>query len=135
MIIAIPIEEDKGLDSLVCGHFGSAPGFLIVDAESGACRGVSNQNLHHVHGACTPLASLQGERLDGIVVGGIGGGALAKLRAAGLDVFLASAPTVRETVEALKAGTLRKVDPGMACGHHGHDHGAGPGHGCGHGQA
>lgn len=135
MIIAVPIEEDKGLDSLVCAHFGSAPGFLIVDAESGLCRAVGNRNQHHAHGACTPLASLQGERLDGIVVGGIGGGALAKLRAAGLEVFLASAPTVRETVAALKAGTLRKVEPGMACGHHGPDHGAGPGHGCGHGQS
>ncbi|MCX6559539.1 MAG: diguanylate cyclase [Candidatus Aminicenantes bacterium] len=134
MIIAIPIEEDKGLDSLVCAHFGSAPGFLIVDAESGLSRAVGNQNHQHVHGACTPLASLQGERLDGIVVGGIGGGALAKLNAAGLDVFLAAAPTVRETIEALKAGTLQKVEPGMACGHHGHDHGAGPAQGCGHGR-
>jgi predicted Fe-Mo cluster-binding NifX family protein len=134
MIIAIPIEDDKGLDSLVCGHFGSAPGFLIVDTESSACRAVSNRNLHHVHGACTPLASLQGEKLDGIVVGGIGGGALAKLRAAGLSVYLASAPTVRKTVEALKAGSLSKVEPGMACGHHGQAHGDGHGHGCGHGR-
>lgn len=134
MNIAIPIEEDKGLDSFVCGHFGSAPGFLIVDVEKGVCRAVSNRNQHHVHGACAPLASLQGEKLDGIVVGGVGGGALAKLRAAGLDVFLASAPTVKETIEALKAGTLRKVEPGMACGHHGQDHGAGHGSGCGHGR-
>lgn len=134
MIIAIPVEEDKGLDSFVYGHFGSAPGFLIVDTETAVCRIVDNGNQHHAHGACTPLASLQGERLDGIVVGGIGGGALAKLKEAGLDVFLASAPTVKETVEALKAGTLRRVEPGMACGRHGQDHGFGPGHGCGHGR-
>lgn len=135
MNIAVPIEEDKGLDSLICGHFGSAPGFLIVDTETSACRTISNRNLHHVHGACTPLASLQGERLDGIVVGGIGGGALAKLRAAGLSVYLASAPTVRGTLEALKAGSLARVEPSMACGHHGQAHGEGHGHGCGHGRS
>ncbi len=128
MNIAIPIEEDQGLDSLICGHFGSAPGFLIVDTETSACRAVSNRNLHHVHGACAPLASLQGEKLDGIVVGGIGGGALAKLRAAGLGVYLAPAPTVRGTLEALKAGALPSIEPGMACGHHGQSHG------CGHGR-
>ncbi len=125
MIIAIPVEDDKGLDSLVCGHFGSAPGFLVVDTETGACRALPNRNAHHAHGACAPLASLQGEKLDGIVVGGIGGGALAQLRAAGLAVYLASAPTVREAVEGLKATALPRVEPGMACGHHGHGRGCG----------
>ena len=126
MLIAIPIEKDEGLESRVCAHFGSAPGFLIVDTESAVCRAVLNLNQHHAHGACMPLASLQGERLDGVVVGGIGAGALAKLNAAGLSVYLASAPTVAETVAALKTGSLEPVAPGMACGHHGQ------GHGCGH---
>jgi len=128
MIIAIPIEKDEGLESRVYAHFGSAPGFLIVDTESAACRAIPNRNQHHAHGACMPLASLQGERFDGIVVGGIGAGALAKFNAANISVYLASAPTVAETVAALKAGTLERVDPGMACGHHGQSHG------CGHGQ-
>ena len=31
MRICIPIDKDLGLDSPICGHFGSAPFFLIAD--------------------------------------------------------------------------------------------------------
>ena len=120
MHICIPVNEDQGLNSQVCAHFGSAPAFLIVDTDSGDCRAIANRNQHHSHGMCTPLASLQGEILDGIVVGGIGMGALNKLMAAGISVFLAEHPTVTQTVESFKAGTLKRMQPGMACGGHGH---------------
>ena len=32
MNVCIPINEDQGMKSEVCAHFGSAPAFLIVDA-------------------------------------------------------------------------------------------------------
>ena len=79
MNICIPVTEDNGTASPVSRHFGSAPLFLIVDTDSGACRAVPNRNQHHSHGMCMPLASLAGERIDGMVVGGIGMGALSKL--------------------------------------------------------
>jgi predicted Fe-Mo cluster-binding NifX family protein len=126
--ICIPVNEDKGLQSPLCEHFGSAPLFLIVDTESGACRPVSNRNQHHAHGMCQPLSSLAGEQLDGIVVGGIGKGALARLQAANVQVFLSAHASVAETLEAYKAGTLRPMTAQIACG--GHAHGR---HGCGDG--
>jgi predicted Fe-Mo cluster-binding NifX family protein len=122
MNICIPVNEDQGLDSEVCGHFGSAPAFLIVDTDSGNCRAIINRNQHHEHGTCSPFAAIQGELLDAVVVGGIGMGALNKLMAAGLSVFRAQHPTVSMTVEAFKAGTLQRMQPGMACGGHSHDH-------------
>jgi len=39
MKLCIPISEDRGLDSPICGHFGSAPAFLLVDTETRASRG------------------------------------------------------------------------------------------------
>lgn len=122
MFICIPVNEDKGLQSSVCAHFGSAPAFLIVDTDSGSCRAIVNQNQHHGHGMCAPLASLQGERIDGMVVGGIGMGALGKLMAAGIRVYRATHPTVAETVSALQAGVLEPVRPDQACAHHGEGH-------------
>jgi predicted Fe-Mo cluster-binding NifX family protein len=122
--ICIPITNDEGLDSPVCAHFGSAPAFLIVDTDSGECRAITNTNQHHGHGGCAPLASLQGERIDAMVVGGIGAGALGKLAAAGIQVYLAQHATVRATVDALLAGALPVVGPDLACAHHGH-HGHG----------
>lgn len=126
MNICIPVTEDLGLESPVCGHFGSAPLFMMVDTATGECRAIGNGNQHHQHGMCQPLAALAGEKVDGIVVGGIGMGALSRLMAAGIRVYLAEHPTVALAVEAWKKGTLSEVDPSMACGGHGHG-----GHGCG----
>ena len=122
MNICIPVDADEGLASPVCAHFGSAPYFMIVDTSNATCRAIPNRNLHHQHGMCQPLMALQGEHLDGIVVGGIGMGALSKLLAAGLQVYQAQHPTVDLTVAALKAGQLRVMSPDAACGHHGQGH-------------
>jgi predicted Fe-Mo cluster-binding NifX family protein len=120
MNLCIPVNEDRGLESQVCAHFGSAPAFMIVDTEGGSCRAILNANQHHGHGMCMPLASLQGERIDGMVVGGIGMGALMKLNAANVRVYLSRHATVAETVDAFKAGTLEPMRPNMACASHGH---------------
>jgi predicted DNA-binding protein (UPF0251 family)/predicted Fe-Mo cluster-binding NifX family protein len=120
MNLCIPVTEDLGLKSPVCAHFGSAPIFMIVDTESESCRAIQNSNQHHGHGMCTPLASLQGERIEGMAVGGIGMGALTKLQASGIQVFMSEHASVAETVAAFKAGTLRPMTPGNACAHHAH---------------
>lgn len=125
MQICIPVDEDQGLSSRVCAHFGSAPAFLIVDTDTRSCRAILNQNQHHGHGMCMPLASLAGESIDGMVVGGIGMGALQKLTAANISVFCSDHATVADTVAALAAGTLKRMEPAMACAHHGQGHGHG----------
>jgi len=134
MNICIPVTEDHGPESNVSAHFGSAPIFLIVDTESGTGRAIPNRNLHHGQGMCQPLLSLAGEAVDGVVVGGIGRGALDKFKAANIRVYLSEFPTVETTVTAFKTGSLREVTPADVCGHHGHGphgHGAGGQHGTG----
>jgi predicted Fe-Mo cluster-binding NifX family protein len=133
MNICIPVTEDKGLESPVSAHFGSAPLFMIVDTDNGSCKALSNRNLNHGHGMCQPLLSLAGERIDGVVVGGIGMGALQKLEAADVSVYWSELPTVAAAVAAFKAGTLKSATRRTACGHHGqgphsHEHtGSDPG--------
>jgi len=135
MNICIPVTEDKGLESPVSAHFGSAPLFMIVDTESGSCKARSNRNLNHGHGMCQPLLSLAGERIEGVVVGGIGMGALQKLEAADIRVYLSELPTVDATLAAFKAGTLKGATRRTACTHHGEGpHGRGTGGSC-HGRS
>jgi predicted Fe-Mo cluster-binding NifX family protein len=122
MQLCVPVIDNNGAASLVCGHFGSAPAFMIVDTDSGATRVIANNNAHHGHGMCQPLAALAGESLDGIIVGGIGMGALMKLQAAGIAVYRAMHPTVAETVEAFKQGALEPIGQDGACAQHGHQH-------------
>ena len=129
MRICIPVDEDLGLASPVCMHFGSAPYFMIVNTDDGSCRAIANRNDHHAHGMCQPLEAVRGETIDGMVVGGIGMGALNKLTAAGICVYQAQHPTVDLAIEAIKAGRLPVMSPGAACGGHlghaGHGHDSG----------
>jgi len=77
--VAFPVQQDSGLDSVVFNHFGSAPWFLIVDATTLSVAAVKNGDEHHAHGACNPTRALGDQRVDAVVVGGIGAGALAGL--------------------------------------------------------
>ncbi len=120
MKICIPVDEDKGLESPVCAHFGSAPAFLIIESETKAFQIKHNQDIHHAHGMCRPLASLDGENIHGIVVGGIGQGAFNKLKAANIAVYHSEYKTVAETIEAFNTGKLHEVTLQTACAHHRH---------------
>ncbi len=120
MNVCIPVEEDQGLSSRVCSHFGSAPIFMLVDSDTSDCRAIPNTNQHHAYGMCMPLRVLEGEKFDALIVRGIGMGALGKLESAGIAVYMAEHATVGETIAALQAGSLKKVRPSMACAGHGH---------------
>ncbi|MCL4233526.1 MAG: NifB/NifX family molybdenum-iron cluster-binding protein [Deltaproteobacteria bacterium] len=122
MNICIPVEQDNGLDSAVCAHFGSAPFFLMVDTETRACRAIPNRNQHHAHGMCQPLAALAGEHPDAIVVGGIGRGALMRLIEAGCRVFRSSPGSAKQLLKALDEGKLSPMTELETCAGHGHAH-------------
>ena len=126
MNICFPIAVNDGLESEVFGHFGSAPMFLLVDTDSRQVREVPNRDLHHRHGQCSPLAALGGSAVDAIVVGGIGGGALRGLQAAGLKVFRGAGATIADNLARFAEAGLEEFQPGEVCGGHGH------GHGCAH---
>ncbi len=126
MKICFPVVKNEGLESEVYGHFGSAPGFVVVDIATSEITAVSNRDRGHQHGACNPIAGLDGHEVDAIVVGGIGGGALHKLNSAGMRVFQARQGTVGENVALFRTNCLQEFLPGHTCG--GHDRGQGCSH-------
>jgi len=123
MKVCFPVLENNGLASLVHGHFGSAPGFVVVDIITNELTMINNSDQIHEHGACNPVAGLGGHQVDAIVVGGIGGGALHKLNSAGMRVFKSQDGTIGENIALLRANTLPEYMPGHTCGAHGHSHG------------
>jgi predicted Fe-Mo cluster-binding NifX family protein len=123
MKVCFPVMENQGLASQVFGHFGSAPGFVVVDMTTSEVTAINNSDQVHQHGACNPVAGLGGHRVDAVVVGGIGGGALHKLNAAGMRVFQAREGTVADNLALIRADALPEYQPGHTCGGHGHDHG------------
>ena len=122
MKIAFPVQEDMGLESTLYGHFGSAPHFVVVDSDTRTVAALPNRDLEHEHGACRPLEAL-GTAVDAVVAGGIGGGALAGLHAAGVKVYRGVEGTVRENLEMFKAGHLPEFTPDHTCAGHGQGEG------------
>jgi len=118
MKICFPVETLKGLDSTVFEHFGSAPGFVIVDTDANTVEEIKNGDEHHAHGMCQPLLALGGRLVDAIAVGGIGMGALMKLKAQGVRVFRAELGTVGQNIGSVLEKTLPEFDPALTCGGH-----------------
>ena len=119
MKIAFPTQEDKGIESQVYGHFGSAYYFVVVDTETDSAELIENPDREHLHGQCQPLKALDGNRVDAVVVGGIGGGALRKLSMEGIKTYRATEGSVRDNLELLNSGKLSEFMPGQTCAGHG----------------
>jgi predicted Fe-Mo cluster-binding NifX family protein len=130
--IAIPVEDARGLESPVYGHFGSAPCFLVYDSGSGTASVVDNGQTAHEHGQCNPIAALAGHKVDALVTGGIGGRALELLQTAGIRVYQAAhAGTASQTLKSFQENSLEEITSSSCCSHgHGQEHGQGHGHGC-----
>jgi len=124
--IAFPVQDDLGIDSVVYNHFGSAPVFVIVDPATSAVFSVQNRDQQHEHGACNPLRALDDQRVDAVIVGGIGAGALAKLNRTGIKVYRSVAATVGENLALFGAGSLPVIELQGSCAGHG------AGGGCAH---
>lgn len=120
MKICFPVETLQGLDSRVYEHFGSAPGFVIVNTDVNTIEEIKNGDLHHAHGMCQPLKALGGRRIDAVAVGGIGMGALMKLQAQGIRVFRVTLGTVGQNIQSFMKETLPEFDARLSCvGHTG----------------
>ncbi len=118
MRVAFPTTDDKGMASPVYGHFGSAPQFIIVDSERRTIESTSNPDQQHAHGHCQPIAALGGRRVDAVVVGGIGAGALTRLNTAGVKVFRAVEGTVAENLDLIQQERLPLFTLDQTCAGH-----------------
>ncbi len=118
MKICFPTENLLGLDSTVYGHFGSAPGFVIVDTESNVIEEIKNSDQHHAHGMCQPMKALGGRSVDAVAVGGIGMGALMKLQNQGVRVFRVAQGTVGQNVTMILNRELPEFDASLTCAGH-----------------
>lgn len=118
MKIGFPVESDSGIESIVYGHFGSAPAFIIVDTDTNQVTSLENGNMHHEHGSCNPIMALNGAQIDTMVVGGIGPGALMKLNAMGIKVYGAGSWTVAENIALFNRGQLQELSMENSCRAH-----------------
>ena len=123
MKVAVTCFQDD-----VFQHFGRTPEFAIFQVEDGKI--VKEERVAapaEGHGALAGF--LKTQNVNTLICGGIGGGAINALRAAGIEVFTGASGNVRDQAESLLAGKLPQQGDAN-CDHSGHDHGHEAG--CGH---
>jgi hypothetical protein len=70
--------------------------FVVFDTDTKNVASINNRDQHHTHGACNPIMALNNQKVDVIIVGGIGAGALKKLNMMGITVHRSHGETIRE---------------------------------------
>ncbi len=109
-------------------HFGHTEQFKLYDIEDGAIVGEQIVSTNGSgHGALAGF--LRDAQADALICGGIGPGAQAALRDAGIALYAGVSGSSDEAARAFAEDKLA-FDPNAHCSHHEHEHGVG--HSCGH---
>ncbi|OYT61778.1 dinitrogenase iron-molybdenum cofactor biosynthesis protein [Methanosarcinales archaeon ex4484_138] len=114
MKICIPTYEMNGLDETVCGHFGQAPTFTVVDTESGEVKAIPNTGEHFGGSGLLP-EMLSREGVHVMLCGGLGPRAIAMFEEFGIEVYVGAEGTARDTIKAWQSGQLREATDENAC--------------------
>lgn len=121
MKIAVTYENGQ-----IFQHFGHTGQFKIYEVENGKVKGSQVvDTMGSGHGALAGF--LRAHQVDTLICGGIGGGAQAALREAGITLYGGASGSADEAVAALLENRLL-YNPSVKCSHHGHEHGE---HACG----
>lgn len=116
MKIAIPVETQDGLNSVVALHFGHAPYYAFVNDDTKECVVIPNGSSHN-GGEKLPPEWLHDQDVDALVCGGLGARAIGLCTQLGIVVYLGAEPTVRDTLNSLKSGALEIAGSGDGCSH------------------
>lgn len=110
-LVAITVTAPSDLDVAMDPHFGRAPAFLIVDADTGeVVRAVDNAAAAADHGAGTSAAAAMSQQgVSAVISGHFGPKALQALGALGVGLYLApDGLTAREALERFGRGELEQ---------------------------
>jgi predicted Fe-Mo cluster-binding NifX family protein len=117
--VAFPSEGSGGLDGRRSGHFGHCDVFTCIDVEDGQIKDISIvPNRDHMQGGCmVPVNLLAENKVNALVVGGIGMRPLIGFRQAGIEVYHdAERVEIRPVIEDFIAGILPKITDSQVCG-------------------
>ena len=117
--IAVPSNGEGGLAGTRSGHFGHCDVFTLVDVKDGEIEKVTLlNNKEHVQGGCmVPVNLLAENRVNALIVGGIGMRPLMGFRQVGIDVYHDDQrPDIEPVVMDLIAGKLAEIRNDQVCG-------------------
>jgi predicted Fe-Mo cluster-binding NifX family protein len=119
MKICIPTDEQKGLESMAYGHFGSAPYFLIYDTVAKNFEMLDNNEAEHEHGQCNPIQPLREKGVEAVIVAGMGARALMNLQSMGIQVYRTfETQTINDVISEFALSHMDKLTIENSCNHH-----------------
>ncbi|ROL61384.1 diguanylate cyclase [Bacteroidetes/Chlorobi group bacterium ChocPot_Mid] len=119
MIICVPTDEPKGLDSMAYGHFGSAPYFIIYNTLTNNYEVVNNGNAVHEHGQCNPVQPLLEKKVEVVVVAGMGARALSNLNSMGIRVYRTiEEKNIKDIISEINNNKMKELTLNDSCGGH-----------------
>ena len=127
--IAISVDDDRGLDSVVSPHFGRCPYYVFVELEGREVRQVSAVENpyygHHQPGQVPAFIERQGA--DVMLAGGMGRRAIGLFQQCGIEAVTGAMGSVRHALEQYLGGALQGAAPCRESLAHGHEEPAGEG--------
>lgn len=129
MKIAFPVSNDKGLNSVIDDHFGTAANFLIVDTDTQEFIIHKNQKLLEDAVKCKTSVFKKKEHIDAVITRCMGDGSQRNLSKDKIQIFQAVRDTVKENLDLFKKNELKpfhifdicqnkKNKKEDGCGHH-----------------
>lgn len=129
MRLAVSLESNQGLDSMVAHHFGRCPYFALLTLEGDqvqSCQVIENPYYAaHQPGQVPGFIKEQGA--DVMISGGMGRRAIRFFEDFGIEAVTGAGGTVRETLDRYLDGKLSGAAPCKESVEH--EHGRGKGHG------
>ncbi len=122
MRIAISVETNNALDSLVAHHFGRCPFFAIVDLEGRDVKDVKvlDNPFYGAHQPGQVPGFIHQQGVDVMLSGGMGGRAIQFFEEYGIQTATGASGTVREALERYLGGELTGAAPCAESVEHGH---------------
>lgn len=122
MKLAVSLETNNGLDSVVAQHFGRCPYFAFIEVEGQEIRDMSivpNPYYgHHQPGQVPDFIRKQGA--DVMLSGGMGGRAIGFFEQHGIQTATGAQGTLKQTLDAYFGGELSVAAPCADSIEHGH---------------
>ncbi len=121
-----------GIDSPIDPRFGRARYFIILDEKGNVDKVIPNEGSESQRGAGILAAqTIASEKVNALVSGNVGPNAFNLLSSSGIEMFSASAGSVKENFLAWKENRLPKIASASPAGFGGRGGGMGRGRGMG----
>jgi predicted Fe-Mo cluster-binding NifX family protein len=124
MKIAVSIETNNGLDSVVAHHFGRCPFFALVEVEENEIKTVEviNNPYFNGHQPGQVPGFIHQQNADVMLSGGMGGRAIQFFQQFGIQAATGANGTVQTALESFFGGKLSAAAPCKESVEHGHGH-------------